>query len=64
MIDELTRECLVLKSDRGVASDDVGDAPGELFAMRRLPMRIRSDNGLEFIAFLGNPDPIRMKGHT
>ena len=64
MIDEFTRECLVRKFDRGVASDDVVDAPAELFVIRSLPKRIRSDNGLEFIALLGNPDPIRMKGHT
>ena len=64
MIDEFTRECLVRKFDRGVASDDVVDAPAELFVIRSLPKRIRSDNGLEFIALLGNPDPIRMKGYT
>ena len=54
----------MLKFDRGVVSDDVVDASAELFAMRRLPKRIRGDKRPEFIALLGNPDPIRMKGHT
>ena len=50
VIDEFTRECLVLKADRGITSDDVVDALAELFAMRGVPKHIRSDNGPEFTA--------------
>jgi len=50
MIDEFTRECLVLKVDRGITSTDVIDTLAELFAMRGVPKHIRSDNGPEFIA--------------
>ena len=50
MVDEFTRECLVLKADRGITSADVIDSLVELFAMRGVPKNIRSDNGPEFIA--------------
>ena len=50
VIDEFTRECLTLKADRGITSDDVADALAELIAMRGVPEHIRSDNGPEFIA--------------
>lgn len=50
VIDEFTRECLTLKADRGITSDDVVDALAELFAMRGVPKHIRSDNGPEFTA--------------
>ena len=48
--DEYTRECLCLKVDRSITSEDVIDALAELFAMRGVPDHIRSDNGPEFIA--------------
>jgi transposase InsO family protein len=50
MIDEFTRECSVLKANRGITSTDVIDSLAELFAMRGVPKHIRSDNGPEFIA--------------
>jgi transposase InsO family protein len=50
MIDEFTRECLMLKADRGITSADVIDSLAELFATRGVPKHIRSDNGPEFIA--------------
>ncbi len=50
MIDEFTRECSVLKADRGITSADVIDSLAELFAMRGVPKHIRSDNGPEFVA--------------
>ena len=50
MIDEFTRECLVLKADRVITSTDVIDFLAELFAMRGVPKHIRSDNGPELIA--------------
>ena len=50
VVDEYTRECLALKVDRGITSEDVIDTLSELFAMRGVPRHIRSDNGPEFIA--------------
>jgi len=37
MIDEFTRECLVLKADRGITSVNVIDSLAELFAMCGVP---------------------------
>jgi transposase InsO family protein len=51
IVDEYTRECLALKVDRGITSEDVIDTLAELFAMRGVPKHIRSDNGPEFIAY-------------
>jgi transposase InsO family protein len=50
IVDEYTRECLALKVDRSLTSEDVIDTLAELFAMRGVPRSIRSDNGPEFIA--------------
>lgn len=50
IVDEYTRECLALKVDRGITSQDVIDTLAELFSMRGVPRCIRSDNGPEFIA--------------
>jgi putative transposase len=50
IVDEFTRECLCLKVDRSITSEDVIDTLAELFAMRGVPKHIRSDNGPEFIA--------------
>ena len=50
IVDEYTRECLALKVDRGITSEDVIDTLAELFAMRGVPKHIRSDNGPEFVA--------------
>jgi putative transposase len=50
IVDEYTRECLALKVDRSITSEDVIDTLAELFAMRGVPQHIRSDNGSEFIA--------------
>ena len=50
IVDESTRECLTLKVDRSITSEDVIDTLAELFAMRGVPRGIRSDNGPEFIA--------------
>jgi putative transposase len=50
IVDEFTRECLVLRVDRGITSEAVIDWLAELFAMRGVPRCIRSDNGPEFIA--------------
>ncbi len=50
LVDEYTRECLTLKVDRGITSEDVIDTLSELLAIRGVPGHIRSDNGPEFIA--------------
>ena len=50
IVDEYTRECLCLKVDRSITSEDVLDTLAELFAMRGLPKHICSDNGPEFVA--------------
>jgi transposase InsO family protein len=50
IVDEYTRECLTLKVDRGITSEDVIDTLAELFAVRGVPKHIRSDNGPEFVA--------------
>ena len=50
IVDEYTRECLALRVDRGVTSEDVIDTLAELFAIRGAPNHILSDNGPEFIA--------------
>jgi putative transposase len=50
IIDEYTRECLALKVDRSITSEDVIDTLAELFARRGVPAMIRSDNGPEFVA--------------
>lgn len=50
IVDEYTRECLALKVDRSITSEDVIDTLAELFAQRGVPRCIRSDNGPEFIA--------------
>lgn len=50
IVDEYTRECLALRVNRGVTSEDVIDTLAELFAIRGVPNHIRSDNGPEFIA--------------
>ena len=50
VVNEYTRECLALKGDRGITSEDVIDTLSELFAMRGVPRHILSDNGPECIA--------------
>jgi len=50
LIDEYTRECLVLKVARRLRSQDILEQLGYLFIYRGLPGLIRSDNGPEFTA--------------
>jgi putative transposase len=50
IVDEHTRECLALKVNRSITSEDVIDTLAELFAKRGVPRAIRSDNGPEFVA--------------
>ena len=48
VLDEYTRECLALKVDRRIRSQDVIDQLYYLFLFRSVPEHIRSDNGAEF----------------
>jgi transposase InsO family protein len=50
IVDEHGRECLALKVDRSITSEDVINTLAELFAMRGVPQAIRSDNGPEFVS--------------
>ena len=50
IIDEYSRECLMLKVSRRLKSADVIDGLNEVFVARGIPEHIRSDNGSEFIA--------------
>lgn len=50
VIDEFTRESLVIKVARKLTSLEVIDTLAELFLERGVPKHVRSDNGSEFIA--------------
>ena len=50
IIDEFTRECLVIRIGRKLNSTDVIDTLSDLFILRGVPGHVRSDNGPEFIA--------------
>ena len=50
IIDEFTKEALVIRVKRKLNSTDVVDALTDLFILRGPPEFIRSDNGAEFIA--------------
>ena len=50
VLDEFTRECLVIRVKRKLNSIDVLDVLTDLFILRGIPAHIRSDNGPEFIA--------------
>ena len=50
IIDEFTRECLIVKVNRKIRSEDVIEELFNLFVFRGIPEHIRSDNGPEFTA--------------
>ncbi len=50
IIDEYTRECLAILTQRRITSQDVIEQPFCLFIFRGTPEHIRSDNGPEFTA--------------
>jgi len=50
IVDEYTRECLALRSDRKITSEDVIHTLADLFIQRGAPAYLRSDNGPEFTA--------------
>jgi putative transposase len=49
LVDEYTRECLVLHADGSITGADVRRIVARLIGRRGAPKRIRSDNGSEFI---------------
>ncbi len=50
ILDEFSRECLVIRVKRKLNSTDVIDVLTDLFILRGPPAFIRSDNGPEFVA--------------
>ena len=50
ILDENTRECLSIRVDRKLNSENVIDVLTDLFIIRGFPEYIRSDNGPEFVA--------------
>ncbi len=50
VIDEFTRECLAIRGERRLNSQNVLEVLGELMVNRGVPEHIRSDNGGEFRA--------------
>ena len=52
VIDEYSRECLVIVVERRLRSDDVLSCLNGLFVKHGPPEHIRSDNGSEFTAKL------------
>ena len=50
ILDEYTRECLSIRVDRKLNSQNVIDVLTDLFIIRGFPEYIRSDNGPEFVA--------------
>jgi len=50
IIDEYTRECLTILTQRRITSEDVLERLFYLFVFRGVPAYIRSDNGPEFTA--------------
>lgn len=50
VVDEYTRECLILFVARGITATEIIEQLVELMKTRGMPKHIRSDNGPEFIA--------------
>ena len=50
LLDEYTRECLVIRVERRMGSQEVLETLSEVMVWRGIPEHIRSDNGPEFVA--------------
>lgn len=50
VVDEFTRECLAIRTERSLKSRDVQDTLAQIMRERGHPCYLRSDNGSEFIA--------------
>ncbi len=64
IVDEFTRESLVLEAARSFKATDVLDLLSELMLIRGAPKHIRSDNGPEFIAKKMREDLLAAKVKT
>ena len=49
MMDEYTRECLAIRVERKLSSEEVNETLADLFVQRGVPEYLRSDNGPEFV---------------
>ena len=50
LVDEYTRECMLLEVERSMSGERIRDLIAEVFKARGAPRHLRSDNGSEFIA--------------
>ena len=50
LVDEYTRECLLLEVERSMTGERIRDLIAEVIKLRGAPRHLRSDNGSEFIA--------------
>ena len=50
VIDEYTRECLAIRVERRLGSQDVIETLSDVMLWRGIPEHVRSDNGPEFVA--------------
>ncbi len=50
LLDEYTRECLAIRVERRMGSQQIIEALSDVMLWRGIPEQIRSDNGPEFIA--------------
>jgi transposase InsO family protein len=50
VVDEFTHECLAIRVARKLRAADAVDVLSDLFILRGVPARLRSDNGPEFVA--------------
>src|SRR5271163_3424826 len=50
VVDEFTHECLAIRINRKLKAVDVIEVLSDLFILRGVPERLRSDNGPEFVA--------------
>ena len=50
VVEEYSRECLALETERSITAENVVETLARLFTERGAPSFIRSDNGPEFIA--------------
>jgi hypothetical protein len=61
VIDEFTRECLVIRVARKLKAADVIDVLSNLFIMRGVPQHVRSDNVLCWEAAAGSGQQVSVR---
>ena len=54
MVDEYTRQCLLIHPARSITSDQVLDTLQRLADLKGAPAHIRSDNGSEFMTLFSH----------